>query len=517
MINWARELFWVPSEKEGVETQNSDRRHKQVTKHPGYSVKSYGNVFGPLATMGESLAAPNMSIYEKLRKVREISRYLCEQDPFLSKWLELTAVMTVGNGIIPKARVIDPRSGRELEEASEQILKAWEEWCEECSADSRLSFAEIEQTVVQSVARDGESIVRLCRGREFRHGLALQVIDPALLDHEQNFVNKETKNRVVMGVEIDKWAREVAFHIWNAYAFDKVIAKRRQLMRIDASDIIHVREDSTLAGSTRSLPWSYPSLKEAIRLHELVDDYAAAIKLAARTRLAMHVDDQDEEIDETEDDILDEETANRVARANPDPEFINTTQSQILEVAAGMRLEALNIQLPSQGFLDAVKIIAERVAAGLHISYTTLVSDGSKESYSTVRHNSQTEREVWSQRNAFLTRAFHGKVFKAWLRQAILSGKVVLPGTLVASNVEVSWQTRGYSSIDVQKDTRSWIMAIENGLLSRQMVCAMSGHDYKTILGQLAEERKWQRELGVYHPEVQDEMTALASAIEKET
>lgn len=519
MMDSIRELFWVPKEErkeQAAEVRSASGAKRRAVLQSGteHSVRAFGSAFSPIAQMGMQLTSPNISVYEKLQVVRDLSRFMCEQDPYLSKYLELTSVMTVGDGIQPKVRVLEPKSGVELEQASLDIIEAWNEWCEEASADGRLGFADIEQAVIQAIARDGEAVVRMCRGREFRHGFALQVIDPVLLDHETNQINQENKNRVIMGVEVDQWGRDVAFHIWSAYAHDKILGRKRELLRIPAEDILHIREDSTLAGSTRSLPWTYPALRDAVRLYELIDDYSAAIKLAARTRLALHREDEDdEEMEEPGDDILDESTANRVARSAPDPDFINTSQSQILEVAPGRRLEALNIQLPSQGFDEAVRKIEERIAGGLHVSYTTLMSDGSKESYSTVRHNSQTEREVWTQRNGMLIRLFHRKVFRAWLRQAILSGRVTLPGNLLASSVEVQWQTRGYSSIDIQKDVRSWVMAIENGLLSRQMVCAMSGHDYKEILKQIKEERDWQSEMGIVHPELQDELESLASAL----
>lgn len=476
-----------------------------------YKIKSYTSPsVAQTNKLRALLSSPNTEIYRTLSKTRQLSRYMCENDSYAAKYLELTSVYVTGDDGIVMRPVVESRTGRRLDTVQKQILKEWERWTTNASLDGKFSWSELEQMGIQGVARDGEALFRIVVGKDVNaQGFALQPLDPALLDHEYNIIDDKTKNRIVMGVELDKRNRPVAYHFWTRYQDEHRAGTPRERERVPANEIIHIYDDPS-GVQVRGLPWTTPALDQLVRLMEWQDDYSAGMKMAARTRLVLHNEGLgDEEIyDDISDDIVDNDAdpdGGRTISYNEQSmsNFVNTTQSQILEVEAGKRLEALNIQLPTSGVSESAKLILQRIAAGLNVSYATLTSDGSKSSFSSVRHDSIVERDIWKQRQKWFISRFHQRVFKAWLETVVLRGLVELPSTVELKNCSAEWHPRGFSQIDPVKDLTAYILGIENGLLSRTQVAAMMGNDLKEVMQSIADERKMAEDLGIKFPEAQ--------------
>jgi len=483
------------------------------------SIRAFGQIGNPsTAALRGLLTSPNTDLYERLHKTRQLSRWMCENDSYASKYLELCSVYITGDDGIKANPYIDGANGP-LTAPSQAIKKQWHNWGHEASLDKRYSFTELEQMAIQSIARDGEVFFRIIRGRQNEFGFSLQPIDPVLVDQDYT-VKLPSDNTVIMGVERDRYGVPVAYHVWNRYLDDRMLGLPRVRERIPADEMIHIYDDPT-GVQVRGMPWTTPALTQLVRLLEWQDDYSAGMKMAARTRLVLHNEMADDELDEdftmsdVDDPNLNRRYYDMVGEADAS-NFVNTTQSQIIEVDAGKKLEALNIQLPQSGVSESAKLILQRIAAGLHVSYATLTADGSKSSFSTVRHDSIVERDIWRQRQMWFIRCFNRRVFKEWIRQAVLTGAVALPDGKSISDVQVEFNPRGFSSIDAIKDVQGYVMAIQNGLTTRTEVVAEMGGDFAENLELLAQERQLADNLGIKFPESQDQMQIEAEVTEKE-
>lgn len=467
------------------------------------------------------LSSPNSDIYRTLHPTRQLSRYMCENDPYAAKYLELTSVYVTGDDGIKLKPVVKSTTGRRLETTQAQIKAIWSDWESHASLDGKFSWSELEQMAIQSVARDGEAFFRIVVGKDVNdYGFALQPMDPALLDHEYN-KKLENGHSVVMGIELDKWNRPVAYHFWNRY-LSRIGREsgKRERNRIPATEIIHIYDDPT-GVQVRGLPWTTPALDQLVRLMEWQDDYSAGMKMAARTRLVLHNEGLgDEELyDDISDDIVSGDESQGEGRTIDYNEqamnsFVNTTQSQILEVEQGKRLESLNIQLPTSGVSESAKLILQRIAAGLSVSYETLTTDGSKSSFSSVRHASIVERDIWKQRQRWFISRFHKKVFERWVETMVLKGHLDLPDTVKLKNITSEWHPRGFSQIDPVKDMKAYLMGVQNGLFSRTEVAAMLGKDFRETLEQIKEDRDFAESLGIEFSEVQEEQVTQAEILE---
>lgn len=474
------------------------------TKSHSPSVRAHSPLANPLvASLNGLLSSPNTDIYRTLKQTRQLSRWLCDNEPYASKYIELTVVYVTGDDGIQAHPELIGRRGSPLIKVSDAVKRHWESWGDDASLDGRFSFSELEQMAIQNVAKDGEAIFRIIRsGKSLnKYGFALQAIDPVLLDIDYN-TTLHDGNSVIMGVERDRHGKPVAYHIWNRYYDERQGSLPRERNRIPSDEIIHIFDDAT-GTAVRGMPWTTPALGQLVRLMEWQDDYAAAMKLAARTRLVLHNESSDDElVDDSPDSAVatDAFTSAMMDRADI-TDFVNTSQSQIIEVEKGKHLEALNIASPQSGVAESAKLILQRIAAGLHVSYATLTSDGSKSSFSTVRHDSIVERDIWKNRQKWLIRVFHKRVFKEWLKQAVLTGAVVLPGDNTPSDVTVAFIPRGFSQIDLVKELKGYTQAIEQKLMSRTEVVAKMGGNFADVLKQIEAENKLAQQHGISFPE----------------
>lgn len=455
------------------------------------------------------LNSPNSEIRYTLDKTRELSRLLVGIDGYAAKYIELLSVYVVGE----QGMQISPRYTRDgvlVDEVNEAITKAWNEWCEEASFDGRYSFKELEQLGIRTVGRDGEALFRIVRGKSVnKFGFALQPLDPALLDINYN-AKLEGEKFIYMGVEYDG-VRPVAYHLFNRYANDLVSNGfvNRVRERVPADEIIHIFDDD-YGTLVRGLPWLQPAIKTLARLHEFLDAHLLACQVAAAAPLVMTSEGADtpDFEDVSVNTIQNSDGTTSTVNETMSP-VINLNYSHILELPANKRLQALDLKYPTQGFDIAVKTYLQQIAAGLQVSYASLTSDSSQESYSTVRHGSIIERDHWKQVQNFYAQRFHKKVYRAWLEAALLTGALDLLG-MPEDYYAVDFRPRGFKHADPLKDMRAYVEGISQGLFTREQIVAEMGGNWEENIKTIQKEQRFAAQHGVLLPEVAVQMETNA-------
>lgn len=454
------------------------------------------------------LNSPNNEIRLQLEKTRDLSRLLASLDPYAAKYIELLSTMVVGAQGIQLSPQVTSADGTLDTDTNETIKKAWAEWCQEASYDGRYSFRELEQLGIRTIGRDGEGLFRIVRGKKVnKFGFAIQPIDPNLLDINYN-LTLSNGNYIIMGVEYNN-VRPVAYHIWNRYASDVTVNANinRVRERVPADEILHIFDDD-YGNLVRGLPWMSPAIKTLARLHEYLDAHLLACQVAAAAPLVMTSEGMD---GPQYGDVAVTNTVNAdgtTSALNQTPnQFIDLNYSQILELPANKKLEALNMQYPQSGFDVAVKTYLQGIAAALQVSYATLTSDSSAESYSTVRHGSIIERDHWAQVQEWYAKRFHNKVYRAWLEEALLSGALDLPANDPTAYYKVIWRPRGFRQIDPLKDMNAYLTGIEQGIYTREQIVAEMGGDWRENIAVIASEMKFAQEAGVPLPEMSNKVS----------
>jgi lambda family phage portal protein len=420
----------------------------------------------------------------ELRLLRNRSREQCRNNPLARRYLGLCEENILGPaGITLQARN-RLATGEPDEETNQQIELAWAEWGrrEVCTADGRYTWREFQAAVVEAVKRDGEALVELLPGFHNRFGFAVRLLDIDLLDEDHNVPSKQglTGNTVVQGVELDRWGREVAFHVWSHHPAEPIGVGERRRVRMPAGQLLHLGRPRRV-GQVRYEPALAPVLVPMRMLDEYLNAELTASRAAAETPVFIQ---------------------KSIDAPGPDPDdtagarIIETSRGTAQELAPGETLADWPGEHPNAVLPSFVREVKAQIAAGLHVAYASLTGDMSQSNYSSSRMALTPERDHWRMEQRWLADSLCDPVYRTWLRQAVVWQAIRLPGP-ASSYLMASWEPRGFEYVDPEKDISAELIEVEAGLNSLTRVAAGRGRDLRTLLMERKAELALAESLGV--------------------
>ena len=102
-----------------------------------------------------------------------------------------------------------------------------------------MSFLDCQKIFIESLCRDGEVLIRKIKQPNSPFGFKLQFLEADHLDENKNDINKKTGNKIKMGVEVDKYDKPVAYHLYKDHPYDRNYLAENQHIIVPASEIIH--------------------------------------------------------------------------------------------------------------------------------------------------------------------------------------------------------------------------------------------------------------------------------------
>jgi capsid protein len=97
-----------------------------------------------------------------------------------------------------------------------------------CTTNGRLSFLDCQKIFIESLCRDGEVLIRKIKDSNSPFGFQLQFLEADHLDENKNDVYKATGNKIKMGVEVDKYDKPVAYHLFKDHPYDRTYKQAQQ-------------------------------------------------------------------------------------------------------------------------------------------------------------------------------------------------------------------------------------------------------------------------------------------------
>jgi lambda family phage portal protein len=436
-------------------------------------------VTAPTATRSE--------LRRSLVRIRARSRDLARNNDYLKKFLLMCKSNVIGaHGIRlqVRAKATGDAIAAELDSTLNKVVEsAFRTWGKKqtCSASGKLSWTGAQRLFVQTLARDGEVLVRLLRVRKTKanpFGLSLQFIDVSWLDEIYND-RLPNGNRVVMSVEVDDFDRPVAYYLTpptDEFTYPGAMAgggtQGRQRTRILADQIIHAYliDDEN---QTRGLPWAHTVMVDT----QMLDGYSEAELVAARagackTGFLKPEADAPFDGDEEEESEIESVEPGMVQKLPRGYDWINYDPSH-----------------PNNNYEGFMRGVLRGVAAGLGVSYTSLTGDLSQVNFSSIRAGLLEERDVWRALQEFVAESFCEPVYRAWLEMAFLNKAVEITASDYERVIEPAWQPRGWQWVDPLKDIKATVEAINNGLGTRTAALAEQGLDFEEVVSRLAEEQ----------------------------
>lgn len=425
----------------------------------------------------------DVEIAGALEKLRGRSRNLAQNNDYARKFLSQVETNVVGpSGFTLQVQAAD---GPKLDALANTIIEgSFADWGRRgvCEVSGQLSFVEVQQVVAATRARDGEALVRLVRGPESgnRWNFALQLIDIDRLPIGYH-VDLRNGSRIVMGVEINRYGRPVAYHLHRqhpgtsagAYAY-------ADMERVPATDILHLFR-SMRPEQRRGVPAMHTAMLRLEMLGKFDLAAAAAARKGAET-LGF--------IQSPNGEVLPGD-----ATAADGNQVTTSVPGTYDTLPAGYEFKPYESQYPNALYGEFVKASLRGIAAGLGVSYNSLANDLEGVNYSSIRAGVLEERDMWMAEQHWLIEAFLRPVYEGWLRSALLAQAVTYPlgGALPATKLDKflshRWQGRRWAWVDPQKDIEANIAAIDAKLKSRREVIAEQGRDIDDVWAQLQAEQ----------------------------
>jgi lambda family phage portal protein len=442
-----------------------------------------------------------------LNTLRARSRELVRNNEYAKRFMTMLKTNVVGSrGVILQARSKDP-DGQPDKLANDAIESVWSAWGKKCDVTGKLSWREAQVLFIQTMAEDGEVLVRKVGRGPYR--FQLQFIDPVLLDI--NYNKRLQRGYIRMGIEFNDWDEPIAYHIRSlAKSSDSYAYNGNDYIRIAAKDIIHSFLPERI-GQKRGVPWMAPAM---LRMN-MLDGYAEAALVAARVGAAKMGFIATPTGDEYTGDDKD-------ASGN----IITEAEAGTFEqVASGTELLAFDPQYPHGEFKDTMKTYLRGIAAAFGVSYNTLSNDLEGVNFSSIRTGVLEDREVWKNIQTMLIEKFCEPIFEEWLPVQLLLGTIRVPskatGTAPLNPAKidkfkaVSWQPKRWAWVDPMKDMLTAVAGIENRITSVSAVIRERGDDPEEVWQEIAKEQERMKALGIEQT-VQTGMKSLIGVITNE-
>ncbi|MDR0770742.1 MAG: phage portal protein [Burkholderiales bacterium] len=423
------------------------------------------------------------------------SRDLFKNDEYAKKFGEMIRNNVVGAaGISIKQRIYEA-TGAPDTVAQAAIAESWKRWCRRgvCDITGQQSFRDMQRGLITDAPRDGAFLVRKIRGaaagNEF--GFALQRLDPLRLDTQFNRDAAPSVNAVIMGVEVNRYSRAVAYHILES---SNAVSGARKRERIPADEIIHGFISDDFVEAKRGVPWMYAAM---LRLNDLKAYREAAI-IAARIGASKmgfyvqkegHVTDPDELADGKDEDgkLIDK----------VDPGVFDLLPSSIAD------LKTFDPAYPHDQFEPFIKAALQGAASGFGVSYVGLSGNLEGVNFSSIRQGVLAERDQWMTIQDWFIDAFIEEVYPEWLRFALLNGQVLaengsaLPLSKYEKFLSHECQGRRWPWVDPLRDAQASILRLKNKLTSRTRITNDGGADIEDVFAELENEEQLAAEYNI--------------------
>lgn len=431
----------------------------------------------------------NRDLYTDLRPMRARARELAANNDYVRRFLGLVKNNVVG-ATGPGFQVQALRDDGSVDQIdSTRLERAFIDWGRHgnCEVTGQLGWVDLLNLLIETVARDGEVLVRHVTGRG-KYAYQLQLIDVELLDESYNDTLRDGR-KIRMGVEYDAFGARTAYYLTQADSADPIYygGVRGPRVRVPAEecDLLFVPQQ---IGQLRGATWLHTAM---LRLHHLggFEESAVVAARAGAAKMGFY-------------------TQNPEGSANGGPVGDDDGQGNVLsafepgtfeKLPTGWDIKAFDPQYPHAHYADFVRSTLRGVAAGLGVSYTSLSNDLENVNYSSIRAGVLEEREAWKALQRWLIDGFCHRVYSRWLKNALSFTNALgsMPISKMAKFDAAIFQGRRWDWVDPERDARAHLLALQNGLKSYSQVIREMGRDPDETWRELAADRKAMAALGL--------------------
>ena len=449
---------------------DSPKIQKKQTFKRSYSGANTGRLFADFITSSTSADA---EIKDNIRILRDRARELARNDSYISRYLNLMVSNVIGkHGIRVSSKARNDDGSLDIG-ANVLIERAWKEWSKvgNCTANCRLSFLDCQKIFIESLCRDGEVLIRKIKSNESPFGFTLQFLEADHLDETKNGFEKSTGNRIKMGVEVSKYDKPVAYHLFKEHPYDRTYMGNIEHIRVPADEIIHAYLPQR-AEQTRGISLVATAMANVKMLNGYLEAEIVAARVGASKMGFFTSPDGDGYVGDGqfEDGF------------NP---TMNAQAGVFEQLPSGLDFKAFDPTHPTSAFESFTTSVLRSIASGLNISYHSLSNDLTSVNYSSIRQGALEDRSMYMIYQQFVVEHFINPVFQSWLEMVISTGYINLPiGKFDKFANSVNFIPRSFSWIDPLKEMQANVVGLQNGTLTYADISASYGRDTEELFEQ---------------------------------
>lgn len=427
---------------------------------------------------------PYALIHQQLSATRARARHEARWNDYAKRYVWMLKQGVIGpRGFTLQGQFRNPDGTIDVV-ANEAFEAHWQKWATDkraCDARERMTWTGMLQQAVHGLATDGEILLR--RHLDGPMGIRYEAIDPVLLD--LNYQEDFPDGRVIrMGIELDRGNRRLAYHFnrqSTAYGYGHNY-QTGERFRVPANEIHHIFVPDGI-DALRGMPWL---ATPAYRLHQ-VGEYENSAVIASRVgankmgfrKVAPATEGYTGAVRET-------------------PKLEQSEPGAWEDIGLDDDIVTYDPTYPHQQYAEFTKQQLRGVAAGMLVSYPTLSNDLDGVNYTTIRHDSLTERDYYVLVQNFIVECLINDVYADWLRVQLVRG-VPIPrrgggSRNAAVNVtkfsRVHWQGRRWDWVDPQNEIAGATDEVALGVNSRQGIMRAKGRDPEQVWRELEEEKR---------------------------
>jgi len=457
------------------------------------------------------LQSPNDEFGDNIINLRKLSRRMTLEDAHTKAYYEALVTNVIGeHGImfVPKIRRGNTSDTALNTKANTELKKAWNDWSKMPTVNQKGSWVDFQEQVLTTTSEDGECFVNVVVDRRVNQfGIAVEILDAALLDHEFNEDRRMRDGstvRIRQGIELDSFDRPVAYHFWNKYPNSKLergTTKRERIPALDLTKkglqggVLHIHYSvNDRANALRGKPWLTPVMNWLARLNQYLDAELIAAVMASMTPgyITTPENDPTQYMEPTfknvnRDNLTQGDDGELLLPKGPEHEMVEMESGTFIKLGPGETIEAPDFDRPNTALEPTAKLYLHAVAAGLGIAYSTLTADNSEETYASGRLGVIQERDQWKRIQDWLARNLHMKIYEAWLRAALASNHMEgLVDRDPRSYMDVEFRPRGWKWADQLREVKSVIEQVKLGVMPPSIIANEFGYDYEETVAQTA-------------------------------
>lgn len=421
-------------------------------------------------------------IFEQLPTLRARSRDQAQNNDYARRFIHLLKENVVGpNGQSFRSEAVD-NAGQDDEKARDAIELAYKDFRKKGNFDfhGRLSGLAFENLCMASLAIDGELIVR--RHDTGKYMLQYELIEAWRLDVRHN-ERLSDGGFIRFGIEHDEAGRRRAYHLARQMLSASPYASHlhtKDYERVPADQIIHVFVPEYI-GQRRGIPWMSTALQRMGMLNGF-EDASLVNARASASKMGIYYQEANQFGEYTGDD--DEEG-----------EIIEDLEPGITTIVPpGLKFQSHDPTYPSGEFAVFVKTALRGIASGLLTGYNTLANDAEGINFTSLRHFTLSDREVYKQIQNFIAEELLKPIAEEFIERARHLGLikiraktgVSIPLSRPLENyLPCAFQGRRWPWVDPLKDILSRKEEIKLGVTTPSEIVRESGRDPERVWREL--------------------------------